>query len=75
MTARELLKQFATDCGVTLVDCGEGWGGRIGYQLKDWPNCTTCGFRSENAAYEAWMKDTFGEATAKGLVKLFRKAA
>ena len=67
------LEEFAKAAGVKLVDCGEGWGGRIGYQTADHPNCTTCGYRTNQAAYKGWLKDTFGNRTAKAVTKLLKE--
>ena len=67
------LEEFAKDAGVYIVDCGEGWGGRIGYKEKEYPNCTTCGFRTEKSAYKSWFNDRFGYDTAKAILKLLRK--
>ena len=39
----------------------------------DCPNLHFCGYRSEKAAYKGWFKDTFGEQTAKAVLKLLRK--
>ena len=66
------LEQFAKKAGVTIVACGPGWGGRIGYTEKGHPNCTVCGFRTEQSAYKSWLKSTFGEHTAKALMKLLK---
>ena len=67
------LEEFAKDAGVSIVDCGEGWGGRLGYTESDYPNSSTCGFRTEKAAYKAWLEDKFGKHTAKAILKLLRK--
>lgn len=67
------LADFAKQCGVTIVDCGPNWGGRIGYKEKDYPNSTTCGFRTEGAAYKRWMSDTFGPSTSKTILKLLKE--
>ncbi len=67
------LEEFAKDAGVIIFDCGEGWGGKFGYMTDDCPNLHFCGYRSEKAAYKGWFKDTFGEQTAKAVLKLLRK--
>lgn len=64
------LKQFAGEAGVEIVECGPGWGGRYGYTTKDMPNSTVCGFRTKDAAYKAWLEDTFGELAAKAVARL-----
>ena len=66
------LEQFAKSAGVTLVECGPEWGGRIGYKDKEYPNCTVAGFHTEQAAYKSWLKDTFGERAAKAVTKLLK---
>lgn len=66
------LEQFARNAGVELVECGPEWGGRIGYKTKDHPNCTVAGFRTESAAYKSWLKGTFGDHTAKAVMKLLK---
>ena len=66
------LEQFANKAGVTIVACDQEWGGRIGYKEKDHPNCTVCGFRTEQAAYKSWLKSKFGEHTAKVVTKLLK---
>jgi len=67
------LEEFAKDAGVVLVDCGEGWGGRVGYKTSDAPNCTNCGYRTAKSAYKAWLTDTFGEGAAKAVLKLLKE--
>lgn len=66
------LEQFAKDAGIEIFDCGEGWGGRIGYRSKDHPNASICGFRTTNAAYTHWLDDKFGKHTAKAIIKLLK---
>lgn len=66
------LEDFAKAAGVSIVDCGEGWGGRIGYKTEDSPNCTFAGFRTTNAAYTAWAEGTFGKKATKALLKLLK---
>ena len=67
------LEEFAKKSGVTIVECGPGWGGPIGYTLKDSPNVTECGHRTEAAAYKHWAKSTFGEKTAKAIMGLLKQ--
>jgi hypothetical protein len=64
------LEQFAKEAGVELVDCGPGWGGRIGYKTKDNPNCTECGYRTKKSAYKGWLENTFGACISKAVIKL-----
>ena len=66
------LEQFAKEAGVTLIECGPEWGGRIGYKEKDYPNSSVCGFRTENAAYKHWLENTFDKNTAKAVTKLLK---
>lgn len=68
------LKDFATAAGVTIVEVGPGWGGKIGYSEVDWPNATVCGFRTENAAYKHWLVEKFGEQGSKVILKLLKEA-
>ena len=65
------LEQFAKDSGVEVVDCGSGWDGKYGYVVKGSPNSTYCGYRTEKAAYEAWLTNTFGKQ-AKAIKKLLK---
>lgn len=66
------LEQFAKKAGVELVECRPEWGGKVAYKTKDSPNCTICGFRTEQAAYKHWLKSTFGENAAKAVTKLLK---
>lgn len=66
------LEQFAKSAGVTLVDYGPGWGGRIGYKTPDAPNCTNAGYRTNQSAYRGWAENTFGTNAAKALFKLLK---
>lgn len=67
-----VIEKFAITCGVTIVECGEGWGGKIGYKQVDYPNSSVCGFKTKEAAYKHWLKNKFGEQTSKEIVKLLR---
>lgn len=64
------LKQFADKAGMVVVDCGAGWRGRYGYSTDDAPNCTTCGFKTKQAAREGWLRDTFGTVCGDAVLKL-----
>lgn len=68
------LEEFAKDAGVEIVRCDKDWGGTYGFTIKDSPNCTWCGFRSERAAYQRWLESTFGDQTATAIKKLLRRA-
>ena len=67
------LEEFAKSAGVRIVECGPEWGGRIAYKTPDSPNTTWCGFRTERAAYKAWMEGTFGKHAAKAVLKLLKE--
>lgn len=67
------LNEFADAAGVSIVECGPGWGGRYGYTTKDYPNCTECGYRTKKAAREGWAVQTFGEQAAKALFALLEQ--
>jgi hypothetical protein len=68
------LKQFAEASGVTLEPCDKVmWGGQWAYKTAENPDFTYSGYRTENAAYKAWAKHTFGELAAKTLFKLLDK--
>lgn len=69
------IAEFAKKCGVEIVDCGEGWGGRIGFKSKDYPNTRVCGFRTENAAYKRWFEEAFGETAGKIVLQLLKPNA
>jgi hypothetical protein len=64
------LEEFAKDAGCVLVDCGPGWGGRIGYSTKDCPSSSVCGFKTKKSAYSRWLSDSFGEHTSKAILRL-----
>lgn len=67
------LAEFAKEAGVTIERCDPtGWGGSYAYRTADAPNCLTCGYRSERAAYRGWLTDTFGERAALALIKLLK---
>ena len=68
------LENFAKLAGVKIVDCGTGWGGRIGYTTTDAPNCTCCGYKTKLAAYKAWLEDTYGARAGNALLELLRGA-
>jgi len=68
------IKDFAEMSGVTVFRCGPEWGGTWAYKLKDSPNMSVNGFKTEDAVYKRWARETFGETTLKALMKLLRKA-
>lgn len=68
------LQQFAKDAGVTVGRCEPSWGGTWSYKCVDTPHCTFAGYKTEQAAYKAWLKETFGAATSKAILKLIKKA-
>ena len=69
-------EQFAIDCGCIVKHMtpeeAEGWGGRWAYTSTDHPNMTTCGFRTEAAAYKGFLEETFGKQPTKALLKLLK---
>lgn len=67
------LEEFAIESGVTIIECDPSWGGPFGYVEASAPNSSVNGFRTPAAAYRNWMNGTFGEQTAKALVKLFKQ--
>jgi hypothetical protein len=73
MNKEAMLKDFAKRAGVRIVKVSAAdWGGSIGYIEKGYPNYTTCGFRTENAAYTHWLQSTFGRFAAKAVLDLMR---
>ena len=70
-------KEFAIDCGCVVWQMtpeeAHGWGGRWAYRPKDSPNCSWCGFRTEDAAYKGFLVETFGGQPSKALLKLLKK--
>ena len=64
------LKQFADMAGVSVKECGPGWGGRYGYVTDDAPNCMECGYKTKNSARKAWLMNTFGDKTATAVQAL-----
>lgn len=65
------LRQFAKINGVTFVDCGPGWGGRVGYKESEYPNCTIAGYKTQTEAAEAWLH---GKGFSEHGIAVFRKA-
>ncbi len=70
MTDPAKLERFAKDAGVTLIECGPEWGGRIAYKEAGHPNSAVCGFRTASAAYKAWLESTLGKRAAKAVLRL-----
>ncbi len=66
------LEEFAKDCGVYLVACDWAYGGPIAYKTEDSPHITCAGYRTPNAAYKAWLADTFGEKVSKSLLRALK---
>jgi hypothetical protein len=54
------LADLARECGVEIVACGPGWGGRFGYKSADAPNVKICGYRTKRSALTGWLEDEFG---------------
>lgn len=66
------LEEFAKRAGVTVHSCDPEWGGKFGYKTTEHPNCRFNGYRSEKAAIDGWLKDKFGNDTAKALLALLK---
>ena len=66
------IEQFAKMAGVTLIECGPEWGGRIGYKEADHPNSSVCGFRTSTSAYKHWLEGAFGKRTSGAVIKLLK---
>ena len=69
------LMDFAKAAGFRIVECGPGWGGRIGYTEEKYPDSTTCGFRTERAALNHWAEDAYGKKGLRALKRLIALAA
>lgn len=67
------LEDFAKLAGVEVISCGPEWGGRFAYRMKDHPNSTYCGYRTINAAYKAWLVDSFGGSLSKTVLRLLKE--
>ena len=68
------LIEFAKLPGCIVDDrAGKGWGGAWQYSTVDHPDCYFCGFKTEDAAYRGWLFGTFGETTAKAVLKLLKQ--
>jgi hypothetical protein len=70
-------KEFAMNCGCVVFQMtpeqSQGYGGRWAYRSLDKPNCSWCGFRTEEAAYKGFLEGTFGAHATKALLKLLKK--
>jgi len=66
------LEQFAKEAGVVLIACDDKWGGKIGFYETDSPNTRYCGYRSNTAAYMAWLDHKFGSFCGAAVLKLMR---
>ena len=69
------LEEFAKDAGVVTFDCGEGWGGKWGYYMTEFPNVHFCGYRTEQSTYKGWLQEQFGDTLSKSVLKLLKKAS
>lgn len=69
------LEDFAKQAGcvVSLNLESEGWGGKWQYHSKDCSQLIYVGFRTEKAAYKAFLEDEFGTKASKAVLKLLRK--
>lgn len=70
MLLRNRLKKFANEAGVSVVNCGAGWGGRYAYTESGYPEFKVCGFKTKEEARRHWLVSAFGENTATALLKL-----
>lgn len=69
------LEQFAEKAGVTIINSPIGYGGPYGYIEYGRPNSSTHGFKTKDAAYKAWLLETFGKRVAKTVFKLLEESA
>lgn len=73
------LQEFAKSAGcvVKLMPKDEFDAGRWAYHAKDSPNIMFVGFRTEKAAYKAFIEDCFGTYrtpdAAKAVMRLLKK--
>lgn len=69
-------EQFAKKAGcVVSINEDPGWNGKYQYHSVDHPNCHFCGYKTEAAAYRAFMKDTYGPTAAKAVMALLKKVS
>lgn len=66
------IEEFAKKCGCVVVEVGPGWGGKFGWHDKDDPDCTICGYRTADAAYRGFMKETFGKTAGSAVARLIK---
>lgn len=70
------LEEFAKSAGcvVKLMPKDEFEQGRWAYHAKDSPNIMFVGFKTEKAAYKAFIEDCFGTPdAAKAVMRLLKK--
>ena len=69
------LEKFATyaGCVVQLNVSPEGWGGKWQYFTKEHPNCYFNGFKTKQAAYIGWLRDTFGPTTSRAVLAILKE--
>ena len=69
------LEDFAkkAGCVVYLTPEDERWKGKWQYRSEGFDNVTVLGFRTERAAYEAFMKETFGIRGTRVITSLLKK--
>lgn len=69
------LEDFAKQAGcvVSLAPEDERWEGKWQYKSKELDNVTVVGYRTERAAYKAFMQETFGIYGTRAVSNLLKK--
>lgn len=67
------LNQFAKESGVIFFRYKRDYDGSWGYKTEDSPTISMMGYKTKKEARMGWLQDTFGEKTAKTLLKLLTK--
>lgn len=68
------LNEFAKESGVIIGRCDKSWGGTFSYTIFGQENVSFCGYKTENAALNGWLADTFGQHTVKAIKKLLKQS-
>jgi hypothetical protein len=68
---REVIRELAKKAGCTVKRCDPSWGGTWAYSVLD-KNYSVCGLKTEQAAYESFMKEELGDYH-KMVTKLIRE--
>ena len=59
--------------GITIIrDNSEG--GKYGYSTADAPNIMTVGFKTQEQAYQHWLKSRLGEKIANAIIELISES-